>query len=229
MNWTQWLLSGKKDDKFKREYMTAVDGISSKLVGKSKPNGLVFIGELVNGKLEPKMDHLVCFVPGMLALGYLHGMPKEHLTLAESLIETCHQMYAQMEAKLAPEIVYFNTKDTTDQDIIVSSRDAFNLLRPETVESLMIMYRVTKDEKYREYGRGIVRAFEDQCRLERGGYTSIGNVHKGPVKKGFRDEMESFFIAETLKYLFLLFSDDSVLSLNEIVFNTEAHPFPVEP
>lgn len=39
--------------------------------------------------------------------------------------------------------------------------------------------------------------------------------------------MESFFIAETLKYLFLLFSDDDVLPLDEIVFNTEAHPFPI--
>jgi hypothetical protein len=39
--------------------------------------------------------------------------------------------------------------------------------------------------------------------------------------------MESFFIAETLKYLFLLFSDDDILPLDEVVLNTEAHPFPV--
>lgn len=51
---------------------------------------------------------------------------------------------------------------------------------------------------------------------------------KGPIHIGFRNEMESFFIAETLKYLFLLFSDDSVLALDEIVFNTEAHPFPID-
>lgn len=39
--------------------------------------------------------------------------------------------------------------------------------------------------------------------------------------------MESFFLAETLKYLYLLFSDDSLLPLDEWVFNTEAHPFKV--
>ncbi|GMF19274.1 unnamed protein product [Phytophthora lilii] len=224
----QWLLSGKKDNKFKTQYMTAVEGIMDKLLGKSKPNGLMFIGELVYGKFEPKMDHLVCFVPGMLALGYANGMPEEHLTLAKQLMETCYQMYAQMEAKLAPEIMYFNMKENVEEDLLVSATDAFNLLRPETVESLMVLYRVTKDEKYREYGREIMKAFEKNCRLERGGYASIGNVAKGPIHVGFRNEMESFFIAETLKYLFLLFSNDSMLALDEIVFNTEAHPFPID-
>lgn len=40
--------------------------------------------------------------------------------------------------------------------------------------------------------------------------------------------MESFFLGETLKYLYLLFSDDQkTLNLNDHVFNTEAHPLPV--
>lgn len=33
--------------------------------------------------------------------------------------------------------------------------------------------------------------------------------------------------AETLKYLYLLFSDNNVLPLDEVVFNTEAHPMPL--
>ena len=41
------------------------------------------------------------------------------------------------------------------------------------------------------------------------------------------DVQQSFFIAETLKYLYLLFSDDSILPLDKWVFNTEAHPLPV--
>jgi mannosyl-oligosaccharide alpha-1,2-mannosidase len=39
--------------------------------------------------------------------------------------------------------------------------------------------------------------------------------------------MESFFLAETLKYLLLLFGDAGTLPLDEWVFNTEAHPFRV--
>ncbi|TMW57051.1 hypothetical protein Poli38472_002976 [Pythium oligandrum] len=226
----QWLQSGKTDDKYRKQYVTAVQGISERLVAKSKPNGLTFIGELVGGKLEPKMDHLVCFVPGMLALGYIHGMPEAHLDLAKQLIETCYQMYAQMNTKLAPEIAYFNMKDGINEDLDIHNFDAFNLQRPETVESLMILYRVTKDKKYRDYGRAIMNAFEANCKLPKGGYTTVGNVAKGPAKQFFRDGMESFFIAETLKYLFLLFSDDeTLLPLDEIVFNTEAHPFPIMP
>ncbi len=41
------------------------------------------------------------------------------------------------------------------------------------------------------------------------------------------DVQQSFFLAETLKYLYLLFSDDSLIPLDKWVFNTEAHPLPV--
>jgi mannosyl-oligosaccharide alpha-1,2-mannosidase len=38
------------------------------------------------------------------------------------------------------------------------------------------------------------------------------------------DRMESFWMAETLKYFYLIFSEPDVVSLDEYVFNTEAHP-----
>ena len=53
------------------------------------------------------MDHLVCFLPGTLALGHMHGLPSWHMDLAKELTETCWQMYARMETGLAPEIVFF--------------------------------------------------------------------------------------------------------------------------
>lgn len=43
------------------------------------------------------------------------------------------------------------------------------------------------------------------------------------------DMMQSFFLAETLKYLYLLFSPDDVIPLNQWVFNTEAHPLKITP
>lgn len=60
-----------------------------------------------------------------------------------------------------------------------------------------------------------------------GGYTSINNV-QNPSNPEPRDKMESFFLGETLKYLFLLFSDDiDLINLDKFVFNTEAHPLPI--
>ena len=105
--------------------------------------------------------------------------------------------------------------------------DRHNLLRPETVESLFYLYRLTKDEKYRKWGWNIFQAFEKHTRLKDGGYSSVNNVMdtKNPE---FRDKMESFFLGETLKYLFMLFSDnDSVISIDRWVINTEAHPLPI--
>ena len=71
------------------------------------------------------------------------------------------------------------------------------------------------------------QAFEKYARVPTGGYTSIGDV-RNPDNLSPRDSMESFFLGETLKYLYLLFSDDQrTLNLNDYVFNTEAHPLPV--
>lgn len=78
-------------------------------------------------KLEPVLlcgqDHLVCFLPGALALGVHNGLPSDHLDLAIELAETCHQMYVQVETGLSPEIVHFNMhaqKDRKDVEIKVS-------------------------------------------------------------------------------------------------------------
>ena len=103
--------------------------------------------------------------------------------------------------------------------------DAHNLLRPETVESLYIMYKLTNNKKYQEYGWKIFQAFENHTRIPHGGYSSLNSVLN--LKHGFRDKMESFFLGETLKYLFLLFSDYDVVPLDKFVFNTEAHPLPI--
>jgi len=57
------------------------------------------------------------------------------------------------------------------------------------------------------------------CRTDVG-YAELQDVQT----KEKRDGMQSFFLAETLKYSYLLFADQDVLSLDEYVFNTEAHP-----
>ncbi|RHZ40282.1 hypothetical protein DYB26_011745 [Aphanomyces astaci] len=224
------LLMDKKATKYKDMYINAVNGIMTTLVGRTKKSNWLFLGELDTARgLSPKMDHLVCFVPGMLALGYVNGMPRSHLTLAQELVHTCFQvcMYNQMGSKMAPEIAYFNTATTAD-DIQVHPQDAFNILRPETVESLMIMYRVTKNETYRAWGKVIFDAFERNARLDSGGYSSVGNVDRTSATKFFRPTMDSFFMAETLKYFYLLFSDEETIPLYKYVFNTEAHPFPIQ-
>eukprot|EP00039_Didymoeca_costata_P019683 m.338531 g.338531 ORF g.338531 m.338531 type:complete len:619 (-) comp18457_c0_seq1:83-1939(-) len=223
----QWLQSGKKDNRWKEMYMESVSGIFEHLVKESEPNKLTFIAELINGGIKNKMDHLVCFLPGTLALGHHHGLPESHMFLAKKLVKTCYEMYRQMITGLSAEIAYFNTAPRSTEDIDIHPADAHNLLRPETVESFFIMHRITKDPIYVEWGWEVFQSFEKYCRVDTGGYSSLDSVLVANPHK--RDKMESFFLGETLKYLYLLFEDpnDQVLPLDKWVFNTEAHPLPV--
>lgn len=239
----QWIQTGYKSDKshenfyLLEDWLYAVKGIEEKLVRQSKPNNLTFVGELLSDSFSPKMDHLVCFLPGNLALGAMllktnPSLPQDQINslmkLAEELTETCYKMYSQMETGLSPELVYFNTFDGSTQDLYVKEADKHNLLRPETIESLYYMYKVTKNKKYQEYGWKIFEAFEKYTKIEGGGYTSISDV-TNPYNTKPRDKMESFFLAETLKYFYLLFEEDNSpnFDLRKWVINTEAHLLPI--
>ncbi|KAF0031196.1 hypothetical protein F2P81_015751 [Scophthalmus maximus] len=211
----QWLQGGKTEDDLLEDYLQAVEGVKKHLVRQTGPGRLTFVGELNHNRFIPKMDHLVCFLPGTLALGAHNGLPGDHMDLAVQLMETCHQMYVQMETGLSPEIVHFNLQASDGNDVFVKPADRHNLLRPETVESLFYMYRFTKDTKFRDWGWEILQSFNKYTKVSGGGYTSINNV-RDPVNPGPRDKMESFFLGETLKYLYLLFSDDpELLSLDK--------------
>merc|ERR1719181_2140100 len=62
-----WLFTGKRVGQYKRMYLESVKAMQQQLI--FTENGLTFLAESNNHKVIKKMDHLVCFVPGMLALG----------------------------------------------------------------------------------------------------------------------------------------------------------------
>ncbi|MFH4979502.1 hypothetical protein AB6A40_006211 [Gnathostoma spinigerum] len=221
----QWLQTGKTIDWLKEDYMNAIDATKKHLMRRTKKSNLLFVGELLNGnRFSPKMDHLVCFLSGTLALGSINGMPQEHLEMAKELGETCWAMY-QTATGLWPEIVYFNTNDESADDLFIKRHDSFCLLRPEAIESWFYLHRITGNKTYQEWGWKAFKAIEQHAKVANG-YSSVDNVKQIPVKH--RDLMETFFLAETLKYLYLLLADDqSELPLTEYVFNTEAHPLPI--
>ncbi|OAP64829.1 hypothetical protein AYL99_00801 [Fonsecaea erecta] len=95
-------------------------------------------------------------------------------------------------------------------------------LRPEAIESIFVLYRITGDESLRESAWAMFETITNHTRTEFG-YSCIEDVTQSNPRK--TDRMESFWMAETLKYFWLLFEDPSVVSLDEFVLNTEAHPF----
>ncbi|KAH9016518.1 glycoside hydrolase [Lactarius hengduanensis] len=208
-------------------------------------------------RLTPKQDFLVCFFGGNLLLSATRSgalvqdvsVPPRLEELSEvgqrdwatgiELIRTCMDTH-DTKTGLAPEIAHFRIPSDNMQSVLNAPGDwyikgaragefppydARYMLRPETVESLFAAFRLTGDKRYREHGWAIFRAIEAHCRIPSGGYATIVNVDEVPVRH--EDKMETFFLSETLKYLFLLFSDGDTIPLSKYVFNTEAHPLPI--
>ncbi|EQC31483.1 hypothetical protein SDRG_10659 [Saprolegnia diclina VS20] len=229
-----FLYSGRnlaKDGFLRRAYDAAVDGMETHLLMKGSATNadgseatyyylrMLDIPDL-HGTQE--QDHLLCFVPGMLALGTVGetdaSKVARHLDIAKKLMETCYAMYARQPTGLAPDLVSFPGFEV---------KSSVYHLRPETIESLMYMYRITKDEKYREWGWEIFQATEKHAKTTYG-YGAVWYVDSDYWVE-VDDKMESFFMAETLKYHYLLQSPESFVPLDKYVFNTEAHPFSIRP
>ncbi|XP_078608056.1 ER degradation-enhancing alpha-mannosidase-like protein 2 isoform X2 [Branchiostoma floridae x Branchiostoma japonicum] len=140
-----------------------------------------------------------------------------------------HQVWRQYGA--TPE--FYNIPSSKAQE----KREGYPL-RPELVESAMYLYRATRDPFLLQLGRDVVEAINHITRTDCG-YASIKDVRTHQLD----NRMESFFLAETTKYLYLLFDPDNfihndgghgdyvdtvngrcVLDAGGYVFNTEAHP-----
>ena len=126
-------------------------------------------------------------------------------------------MYAQSPTGIAPEVVWFGP------DGIERRRHAiYNILRPETAETFYILYKLTGDPTYREWGHEMFLALNEHLKTDLA-FGSMEDVENPELE--ISDKMESFFVAETLKYLYLLQDPNSEIDiLRKHVFNTEAHP-----
>uniref|UniRef100_A0A7N9AUV3 alpha-1,2-Mannosidase n=1 Tax=Mastacembelus armatus TaxID=205130 RepID=A0A7N9AUV3_9TELE len=218
-----WLMSDKTDEEGKKMYYDALQAIETNLMRKST-SGLTYIAEWKGGLLEHKMGHLTCFAGGMIALG-ADGAPNEktghQMEVAAEIARTCHESYTRTALKLGPEAFRF---DGGVEAIATRQNEKYFILRPEVIETYMYMWRFTHDPKYREWGWEAVQALEQHCKVE-GGYSGVRDVYAATPNHD--DVQQSFYLAETLKYLYLLFSDDDHLPFDHWVFNTEAHPLPL--
>ena len=88
------------------------------------------------------------------------------------------------------------------------------ILRPEAIESVFIMYRVTGEDYWREKAWKMFTAIESYTRTEIANSAISDVTSEVPV---FADTMESFWLAETLKYFYLLYSDPGFISLDDYV------------
>ncbi|KJR84282.1 mannosyl-oligosaccharide alpha-1,2-mannosidase [Sporothrix schenckii 1099-18] len=119
----------------------------------------------------------------------------------------------------------FNVAKVVDDQRLVPGvlryEDRRYILRPEAIESVFILYRLTGDATLMDRAWGM---FESIVKVTQ---TSIAHTAVDDCTQPLEtwaDSMESFWLAETLKYFYLIFEDPQVVSLDTYVLNTEAHP-----
>ena len=156
--------------KYKNNWFLAMRGLTTLLLAESAPSKLKFLAEMktANHTLVPKMDHLACFVPGMLALGVWKmdgNNTAPYLELAEDLLYTCVQFYSRQCTGLSPELVHFVSKHTAGSVEDFTTDSWHHLLRPETVESLYLLHEITQDEKYQRWGWDLFCAWEQHSKI----------------------------------------------------------------
>ena len=210
----QWLITGRRNDGFLREYRASRDAIERHLVARVGKHRML----ISTGHRRPTMGHLDCFVPGMLALSAHYDKNASDLVLARDLMESCWMLYALSPTVGAEAVSYHRSRG-------MRISNAMNILRPEVAESLFYMWRVTGDAVYRNRSTWMFRRFQEHSQTQHG-YAGLRDVTSRRLVH--IDRMESFWIAETLKYLLLTHSDANMLDLDKWVLNTEAHPLPVD-
>ncbi len=195
-----YLLFGDED--FKKMYDESITSVNKYLLDSVNTGWWYAHADMNTGKkTRTVFGSLDAFMPAMLVLG-------GDIQTAEKIQKSCYRMWTNFG--IEPEEIDYKTFQVTAP---------YYILRPENIESAFYLYRATKNPKYLEMGKTFFDSIEKYCKVDEG-FASLKSV----MSKEKNDSMESFFLAETLKYLYLIFAPAEVLDLQKNIFNTEAHP-----
>jgi len=198
--WKCWLLFGDKD--CLEMWSASIAAVNKYLADDTGVELWYGHADMLTGKrTETTYGALDAFFPALLALS-------GDMTRARRLQLSSFKMWNLHG--IEPEVIDYKT-----MRLVASTYH----LRPEIVESTYYLYHYTKDGTYQKMGETILKDFITYCRCD-AGYAALSDI----VSKQQRDEMESFVLAETFKYFYLLFAPPGTLDFDNIVFNTEAHP-----
>jgi len=211
----------------------------------SIPGNYVYLADYDDDQMIRHVgSHLACFHGGNWLLG---GQLTNNQTIVDiglQLTDACWNTYVSTATGIGPETFAFTSSDgtytggadPTSTDIAFNLQHGFYItgsdyiLRPEVLESNFYAWRVTGDTKYLKRAEAAVESFQTYLQVSVNGtkgYAGINDINN--VNSTRIDDTASFWYAEVLKYLYLTFDDPSHISLDEYVFNTEAHPFKAPP
>ena len=229
--------AGEAGQQYRRMYEyamgTVIDYSLFRPMVEDKADVLLTSSVGADGRRDSSGQHLVCFAGGMLGLGGRMTENDTHVATGRKLTDGCIWTYEHAPLGIMPEVFSMyacpNLSECeytgeTGSSPFSHINDARYILRPEAIESVFYMYRITGDPTYQDKAWAMFEAIENSTSTQYGN-AAIRDMTKSPPD--LDDSMESFWMAETLKYFYLIFSEPGTISLDEWVFNTEAHPFRV--
>ncbi|KAG6008070.1 hypothetical protein E4U54_008747 [Claviceps lovelessii] len=230
---------------YKDRWVAAVDSTIDHLLSHpTSRKDLTFLSGYNGKKTNPSSGHLASFAGGNFILGGIVLNHDKYKNIGIHLTESYYETYLQEAAGIGPEGFRWvdsalpannpNNKPPPANQTDFYARAGFYttsgyyILRPETMESLYYAYRLTGDRKYQDWAWRAFDKIRQRARVNDAfaELTDVTQANGG----GFVDEMQSFWMAETLKYLYLIFAADGPVhvqgqgSRNEYVYNTECHP-----
>jgi mannosidase alpha-like ER degradation enhancer 2 len=195
-----WLLFGDKD--CQRMWKASIKSVNKYLADNTKTGLWYAQVDMNTGKrVSTKFGALDAFFPAVLA----RSGEKDR---ARRLQESAFKMWTTWGVE----------PDEIDYSTMKILSPAYPL-RPEIMESAYYLHFYTDEDRYTEMAATFLGGLAHYCKVDEG-YAALQDV----TTFAKADEMESYFLAETLKYLYLTFAPRSTLDLNQVVFNTEGHP-----
>ncbi|EJD51250.1 seven-hairpin glycosidase [Auricularia subglabra TFB-10046 SS5] len=228
--------TNNKDTLWVETWKTAIDSTLKHLIKTSTVGGHTFTADLDDQRRTRYIgSHLGCFAGGNFIMG---GKLLNNDTIVETglkLTDGCLASY-NTATGIGPEVFAYASPDGNytggtpsaadlafynEHGWYVYNNNAYYDLRPEVMESNFYAWRATGDKKYYDAAAQFVKNLAKYTAVN-GAYAGINDVRR--TDSGFFDNTESFFFAEVLKYLYLTFDDPEKFSIDDWVFNTEAHP-----
>ncbi|ROT34900.1 glycoside hydrolase family 47 protein [Sodiomyces alkalinus F11] len=242
-----WIYDPVRFSYYKDRWVAAADSTIAHLLSRSsvQPNAdWAFLSSYVDTVPVYSSGHLACFAGGNFILGGLVLGEQKYIDAGLAITDGCRRTYIMTATGLGPESFQWqdsmasvnNAQPPAEWKAFFDvagfwiTNPAYNL-RPEVIESYYYAYRATGDPKYQEWAWEAFLAINKTCSIG-SGFSAITDVNE-PRGGRFWDFQESYFLAETLKYSYLI-QADAELEVhvqadkgNGWVYNTEAHPIRV--
>ncbi|KAH7931258.1 glycoside hydrolase family 47 protein [Leucogyrophana mollusca] len=229
-------LTNTDDNTYTDAWLAAVDSSVRELLRYSTVDDHLYLADYDGTDIRHVGSHLACFYGGNWILGGKMANNETIVNYGLQLTDACWNTYASTATGIGPESFAYISSDgnyTGGSAPDASAMSFYNehgfyitgadyILRPEVLESNFYAWRATGDTKYLDNAASAIKSFQDYLptTVAFAGINDVNSVDSTKV-----NDMESFWFAEVLKYLYLTFDDPSHISLDDYVFNTECHPF----